>query len=108
MNFEHMDIEKIAKAIEASEGVEGFQLEGLRESLGQAKRGEYAAIHTPETIAARQRGRPVGTVKANKKHQTALRLSADTLARWRASGKGWQTRAAALLDFHAPNVTAST
>ena len=36
----------------------------LLRSVGQAVRGEYAAVHTPEQIAARKRGRPVGTVKA--------------------------------------------
>ncbi|MBP7423684.1 MAG: BrnA antitoxin family protein [Sulfuritalea sp.] len=33
---------------------------------------------------------------------TALHMDADALARWRASGKGWQTRAAALLAKYAP------
>ena len=37
----------------------------LLRSVGQAVRGEYAAVHTPEKIAARKPGRPVGTVKAN-------------------------------------------
>jgi uncharacterized protein (DUF4415 family) len=99
MNFEHINIEKIAKAIEDDEG---FQIDGLRESLAEAKRGEYAAVYTPEVLMARQRGRPVGTVKADKKRQTALRLNVTTLERWRASGRGWQTRAAALLDRYAP------
>ena len=39
----------------------------LLRSVGQAVRGEYAAVHTPEQIAARKQGRPVGTVKANAK-----------------------------------------
>lgn len=33
---------------------------------------------------------------------TTLRLAPDTLARWRASGKGWQTRAAKVLERNAP------
>ena len=33
---------------------------------------------------------------------TTLRLPPETLARWRASGKGWQTRAAELLERLAP------
>ena len=33
---------------------------------------------------------------------TTLRVPADTLERWRASGKGWQTHAAELLKAHAP------
>ena len=39
----------------------------LLRSVGQAVRGEYAAVHTPEQIAAHKRGHPVGTVKANAK-----------------------------------------
>ena len=39
---------------------------GLLESIGQAKRGEFAAVHTPKQIMAR-RGRPVGSVKADAK-----------------------------------------
>lgn len=43
-----------------------------------------------------------GAQKAPKKIATALRMDADALARWRASGRGWQTRAAALLAKFAP------
>ena len=52
------------------------------------------------------RGRPVGSVKDQHKVQTTLRLDKDVLQRWRASGKGWQTRAAELLAKHSP-VTSS-
>jgi uncharacterized protein (DUF4415 family) len=31
-----------------------------------------------------------------------IRIDPDVLARWRASGKGWQTRAAAVLAMAAP------
>ena len=48
------------------------------------------------------RGRPFGSVKDQHKVPTTLRLDEDVLQRWRASGKGWQTRAAALLAAHAP------
>lgn len=48
------------------------------------------------------RGRPPGTVKDKHKLPTTLRLDEDVLARWRASGKGWQTRAAQVLARHAP------
>ena len=44
-------------------------------------------------------GRPLS---AAPKLATTLRLDPETLARWRASGKGWQTRAAQLLDKNAP------
>lgn len=64
---------------------------GLLESIAQAKRGEFAAVHTPEQIMAR-RGRPVGSVKADAKVAVKLRLDPDVLAALRATGRGWQTR----------------
>lgn len=64
---------------------------GLIESIGQAKRGEFAAVHTPKQIMAR-RGRPVGSVKADAKVAVKLRLDPDVLAALRATGRGWQTR----------------
>jgi uncharacterized protein (DUF4415 family) len=72
----------------------------VAESIRQAKRGE-GRVTTPEQIMAR-RGRPVGSVQAVTKRPTTLRLDAAALTRWRASGKGWQTRAAAILEKHAP------
>jgi uncharacterized protein (DUF4415 family) len=76
---------------------------GLLESIAQAKRGEFARVHTPEAIEARRaRGRPAGSVQAVTKRPTTLRLDADALSRWQASGKGWQTRAAEVLAKHAP------
>ena len=84
-----VDLEKVAKAIEADAGE---SLPGLRESLAEAKAGKFAAVHTPEQIAARKRGRPAGTVKADAKVPTTLRVDADVLAVFKASGKGWQTR----------------
>lgn len=70
------------------------------ESIRQAKRGE-GRVTTPEQIMAR-RGRPVGSVQAVTKRPTTLRLNDAALARWRASGKGWQTRAAEVLAKYAP------
>ena len=84
-----VDLEKVAKAIEADAGE---CLPGLRESLAEAKAGKFAAVHTPEQIAARKRGRPAGTVKADAKVSTTLRVDPDVLAAFKASGKGWQTR----------------
>ena len=75
----------------------------LLESIAQAKRGEYGRVSTPEQITARRKGgRPVGSVQATTKCPTTLRLDAQALERWRASGKGWQTRAAQLLAKYAP------
>lgn len=47
MAIRNIDIEKIAKTVELDAGQ---ALPGLRESLAQAKRGEFAAVHTPEMI----------------------------------------------------------
>jgi uncharacterized protein (DUF4415 family) len=41
-------------------------------------------------------------VQAVHKQPVTLRLPPDVLAAWRASGKGWQTRAAAALAAMAP------
>lgn len=64
----------------------------LLQSIAEMKRGDYAAIHTPQDILARQRGRPVGSVKAGRKVQTTIRFDPDVLNALRAIGRGWQTR----------------
>lgn len=64
----------------------------LLESVDQALRGETAAVHTPEAIAVRRRGRPRGSVQAVKKRSTTIRFDADVLEALRATGPGWQTR----------------
>jgi uncharacterized protein (DUF4415 family) len=65
----------------------------LRESIAQAKRGEYARVHTPADIAAyKARGRPVGSTKDDAKQAVTVRYSPDVLAEFRATGAGWQTR----------------
>jgi uncharacterized protein (DUF4415 family) len=46
-----------------------------------------------------RRGRPKA---AQHKEPVTLRLDPQALAAWRASGKGWQTRAAAALAAMAP------
>lgn len=90
MDIKRINIEKVAQAIEADAG-EAFP--DLRQSLAEAKAGLYAKTHTPEQIVAR-RGRPI---KATHKQPVTLRLPPEALAGWRASGKGWQTRAAQVL-----------
>lgn len=84
-----LDIDKVAAAIEADAGE---ALPGLRESLAEAKAGKVGQIHTPEQIAARSRGRPIGSKQATTKEAVKIRLDADVLAALRASGDGWQTR----------------
>lgn len=73
-------------------------LASLERGLEQAEAGQFAAVHTPADIAKRQAGRPLGSVTATRKEPVTLHLPPDVLARWRASGKGWQTRAAAPQD----------
>ncbi|MDR2189325.1 MAG: BrnA antitoxin family protein [Azonexus sp.] len=70
----------------------------LLESVKQALAGE-GRVTTGEEIARRVAGRPPQAVH---KEPVTLRMAPDSLARWRASGKGWQTRAAALLAANAP------
>jgi len=84
--LKRLNVQKVAAAIEADAGQ---ALPGLRESLAQAKAGQFARVHTPQQIAARRRGRP--KLEAPKE-AVKLRLDADVLAALRASGEGWQTR----------------
>lgn len=70
----------------------------LLESIGQALSGE-GRVTTGEEIVRRVAGRPRQAVH---KQPVTLRLDPETLAAWRASGKGWQTRAAQALAVMAP------
>ena len=56
-----MDIEKIAKAIEADSGA---PIEGLRESLGEMQRGEFASETTPEQSLLRAARKSLGLSQA--------------------------------------------
>lgn len=56
----------------------------------------------PKALQTKLRGRPKA---ASVKERLTIRVEPEALARWRASGKGWQTRAAALLSAKAPKVT---
>jgi len=67
-------------------------------SLQEALAGE-GRVTTGEEIAKRTAGRPPQAVH---KAPVTLRLDPSSLERWRASGKGWQTRAAAVLAKYAP------
>jgi uncharacterized protein (DUF4415 family) len=74
-------------------------LASIERGLQDVARGE-GRLNTPAQIMARRTGgRPVQAVH---KQPVTLRLDADVLARWRASGKGWQTRAAQALAASAP------
>ncbi len=80
----------------------------LLESIRQAKRGEFAAVHTPEMIAGyKARGRPVGTRKEGTKQAVTVRFSPEVLEAFKATGPGWQTRINDVLrDAVARGVTA--
>jgi uncharacterized protein (DUF4415 family) len=72
--------------------------EALMRSVGQARRSEFARVHTPADIAARRKaGRPVGAVKAAPKQSTTIRLSPEVMVAFKATGRGWQTRIDAAL-----------
>jgi len=53
----------------------------------------------PADLRAKLRGRPK---LANAKVAISLRMDPETLARWKASGTGWQTRMAQTLAERAP------
>lgn len=94
-DLQGLDADKVARAIEADAGQ---AIPGLRESLAEAKAGKFAAVHTPESIAARGKGgRPKGSVKVNAKVATNIRFDPDVLDALKATGPGWQTRANDLL-----------
>jgi len=67
------------------------------ESVRQAQCGQFTAVHTPEQIAARKRGRPVGTVAETRKTSITIRIDTDIMQAFRHTGSGWQTRVNALL-----------
>jgi hypothetical protein len=60
----------------------------LRQSIGEMKRGEFAGVHTPAQIAARKRGRPLGSVKADAKVTTTIRTLLRNCSRRIASATG--------------------
>jgi len=61
------------------------------ESIAQAKRGEFARVHTPTDIAAyKARGRPVGSIKDDTKQAVTVRYSPDVLVAFRATGACWK------------------
>lgn len=54
----------------------------------------------PDTAAALRRAR--GAQKTPTKQMVSLRLDGDVLEKWRATGKGWQSRMNDTLARHAP------
>ncbi len=60
---------------------------------------EVLPLELQKVLGIKPRGRPAGS---GDTEQIAIRIQKEVLARWRATGKGWQTRAAAVLAAHAP------
>lgn len=87
--MKRMNVEKVAKAIEADAGM---VLPDLRQALAEAKAGIAGVVHGPEQIEARKRGRPMGSTKEKPKVSTTIRFDPDVLEALKASGPGWQTR----------------
>lgn len=81
------------------DGATAQLMRDLEQGLQEAHEGVYARISTPTDIAKRAVGRPL---QATHKQPVTLRMDPQALEGWRASGKGWQTRAAELLAKHAP------
>jgi len=78
--------------VKMDEEVKAFAADVL-ESIAQAKRGEFARVHTPTDIAVyKARGRPVGSIKDDTKQAVTVRYSPEVLVAFRATGAGWQTR----------------
>jgi len=92
-----MSKSKSASAIDADTAQ---LMRDLEQGLQEANAGVYARISTPADIAKRALGRPV---QATHKQPVTLRIDPQALEGWRASGKGWQTRAAEVLAKHAPH-----
>jgi len=91
MDLKKLDIELVAKAIEADAGQ---LMPGLRQSLEEAKSGVIGRIHTPDEIKKRRVGRPH---MESKRPMMSMRIDQDILDKLRARGKGWQTKVNALL-----------
>jgi uncharacterized protein (DUF4415 family) len=53
--------------------------------------GELHPPHVVSVLVKRKPGRPVGALSSSKT-QVTLRLDTDVLAKFKATGPGWQTR----------------
>lgn len=77
----------------------------LKSDLGRVdahvvKKGEYEELpELNEEMLARAEVRKAGRpVAANPRQLLSIRLPADVIARWKATGPGWQTRMAERLS----------
>ncbi|MBO4329340.1 MAG: BrnA antitoxin family protein [Rhodocyclaceae bacterium] len=76
-------------------------LASIERAFSQLETGDVH-VTTGAEIARRTAGRPKGSRAAVRKEAITLRIAPDALARWRATGKGWQTRMAQVLAVNAP------
>lgn len=104
MTLKNLDVEKAAAAIEADAGQ---ALPGLRESLEQAKRGEYAIVHTPEMIAGHRACTSPAGIRPPGAEQDGCLEHADFFigrefwtetGRWRCTDVGTRTICAISLE----------
>ena len=64
----------------------------------QAREYEELPELTEEMLARARHSKGGRPVSANPRKQVTIRLPADVLARWKATGPGWQTRMAERLS----------
>lgn len=98
MNGLNMTLEQMQAARARGESHSDFAAIRVRLNAGyepQEDADSPDATHLIRAAIAKQRGRPAGTATTE---QIAIRVNKDALARWRATGKGWQTRAAKVLE----------
>jgi uncharacterized protein (DUF4415 family) len=94
-----MTLEQVKHAMRSVASEHDFVWDGVDQDDRPATPDELKAALE---ASRRRAGRPAGSVAQVRKQPITLRVSPDALTRWRASGKGWQTRAAAVLAAHAP------
>jgi len=71
--------------------------------LAQMQRSVVVRTGGPQAVRTALTARRLrGAGKKPAKQQVTLRIEQETLARWRASGSGWQTRIAQILAQYAP------
>jgi uncharacterized protein (DUF4415 family) len=98
MNGLNMTLEQMQASRERGESQSDFAKILARLNAGYEPQEDADSPDATSLIhaaIAKQRGRPAGTATTE---QIAIRVNKDALARWRATGKGWQTRAAKVLE----------
>jgi uncharacterized protein (DUF4415 family) len=93
-----MTLDQLQAARARGESKSDFATIRERQRLGiepQTDEDSPDATHLIHAAIAKRRGRPAGTAATE---QIAIRVNKEALTRWRATGKGWQTRAAKLLE----------